>query len=206
MSTSSYFTHVLLDDENSGVLAVSKTLPLIQFLSAGIMDTSLKSILTYGPNTKDVAAWLEENRSTILEKNKALVADKVLDIQIENITENFLQKKRLVQLRIQLFQYLIAITDIYIAMHSYNTSDIFDLTTSEILKNDELLELYAAGRMLPANEARKELEMKHQTRISTLVRLQGNIDRQVNEINSIETQSQALKMYATLKEFYVNKI
>jgi hypothetical protein len=203
---SSYLTHVLLDDENSGVLAVSKSLPLIQFLSAGIMDTSLKSILTYAPGTKDTAAWLEDNRITILDKNKTLVDNNILDMKLENITSHYLQKKKLVQLRIQLFQYLIATTDIYITRYTYDTSSVFDLTTSEILKNDELLELYASGRMLPINEARKELEMKNQTRISTLVRLQGSIDRHVNEINLIETQGQALKMYAILKEFYVNKI
>lgn len=202
----SYLTYVLLDDENLGILASSKSLPLIQFLSTGIMDTSLKSLLTYAPSTKDTATWLEDNRANLSEKNITLVSDKILDMQPENITANFLQKKRLVQLRIQLFQYLIAVTDIYISMHTYTTSDIFDLTTSDILKNNELLELYADARILPVNEAKKELEMKHQTRIATLVRLQGNIDRHVAEINLIENQGQALKMYATLKEFYANKL
>jgi hypothetical protein len=202
----SYLTYVLLDDENLGILASSKSLPLIQFLSTGIMDTSLKSLLTYAPSTKDTATWLEDNRANLSEKNITLVSDKILDMQPENITANFLQKKRLVQLRIQLFQYLIAVTDIYISMHTYTTSDIFDLTTSDILKNNELLELYADARILPVDEAKKELEMKHQTRIATLVRLQGNIDRHVAEINLIENQGQALKMYATLKEFYANKL
>jgi hypothetical protein len=201
---SSYFTYVLLDDENLGILAVSKSLPLIQFLSTGIMDTDVVRLLTYNPETRQTTEWLEENKSSIFDKNITLVSNKVLDMKEDNITSNFLKKKQLVQLRTRLFQYLIAVTDGYIARHTYNTSSVFDSTTYEILKNDDLLELYASARGLSAIESRKELEMKHQTRLSILVKLQGTIDRHVNEINSVENQEQALNMYATLKEFYTN--
>lgn len=195
------FLHVLVDGNNFGVLYVSSEPEVINFLKEGFMEGSNRILFPTKLLNGDV------NESTFISVNELekkhvswVSGPKLIDLNPEYVTENFLENKRLAYLRAPVMFKIIQrvsvmLKDKCISMplpHSFDSclQTIIDKSDPDKdLFHRDIIELSRILGWKPV-EAYKDLKLRLESSNSFKVKIYGITRKYVDMVNQCKTKQE----------------
>jgi hypothetical protein len=194
MSTANNTRYFVIDAIDGAILTSTRDYRVAQTVSQGILDSHVDYLPDIS-NNRNAVKWAAENWEKFESQSvKFAGADAFEIVEPSKLSTRFSRDKPIARERRKYFTFLYLLADNI--LYSYLNDNLVSLEVlaalQETLRNDALLDEYAAIVNLNREEARKEIELKVSNRNYALVRIQARVENLVDIVNK-ETDINKIK-------------
>lgn len=194
MSTSNNTRYFVIDAIDGAILTSTRDYRVAQTVSQGILDSHVDYLPDIS-NNRNAVKWAVENWDKFESSSvKFAGADAFEIVDPSKLSDRFNKDKPIARERRNYFTFLFLLADNI--LYSYLNDNLVSLEAlsamQAALKEDALLDEYAAIMNMTREEARKEIELKVSNRNYALVRIQARVDNLVDIVNK-ETDLRKIK-------------
>jgi hypothetical protein len=181
--------YFVIDPVDSCILTSTRDHRVAQAVAMGILDSKVESL---GDHSKFQTAvkWCQANYEKF-ETTNIKFSGEFTFLDDSQVSDRYKKSKNLAIARRKFFMFLYMFADTLLNSYFMDTFVNHEAVSvvEKILSDDDMLREYASCADMPIDEARKELEIKLQSRYFSVLKVQGHVDyliRKVNETSSIK--------------------
>lgn len=192
--------YFIVDPIDGCVLTSTRDHRVAQAVAIGILDSKVEAL---GDHSKFQTAvkWCSANYEKFDTENIKLAAADLSFLTNDQVSDRYKKSKELAVARRKFFMFLYMFADSGLNAYFLDTFVNYEAVgvLSKTLSNDDMLREYASCADLPLEEARKELEIKLESRYYTVLKIQGHVDYLINKVNETSSVKEILEYYDITK-------
>lgn len=191
--------YFVVDPVDGCVLTSTRDHRVAQAVAIGILDSKVEAL---GDHSKLQTAvkWCSANYEKFDTEHIKLSTDLVF-LTNDQVSDRYKKSKELAVARRRFFMFLYMFADS--GLNAYFMDSFVNHEAVEVLNktlsNDDMLREYASCIDLPIEEARKELEIKLESRYYTVLKIQGHVDYLIKKVNKTSSVKEILEYYDITK-------
>jgi hypothetical protein len=191
--------YFIVDPVDGCVLTSTRDYRVAQAVAIGILDSKVEAL---GDHSKFQAAvkWCSTNYEKFDTDHIKFSGDLVF-LTGDQVSDRYKKSKELAVARRKFFMFLYMFADSGLNSYFMDTFVNYEAVgvLTKTLSDDDMLREYASCADLPVEEARKELEIKLQSRYYTVLKIQGHVDYLIKQVNQTSSVKEILEYYDITK-------
>jgi len=191
--------YFIVDPVDGCVLTSTRDHRVAQAVAIGILDSKVEALGDYS-KFQAAVKWCSTNYEKFDTEHIKFSGDLVF-LNSDQVSDRYKKSKELAVARRKFFMFLYMFADSGLNAYFLDTFVNYEAAgvLSKTLADDDMLREYASCADLPLEEARKELEIKLESRYYTVLKIQGHVDYLIKQVNKTSTVKEILEYYDITK-------
>ncbi len=191
--------YFIVDPVDGCILTSTRDHRVAQAIAIGILDSKVEALGDYS-KFQTAVKWCQANYEKF-DTDNIKFSGEMTFVPNDQVSERYKRTKELAVARRKFFMFLYMFADS--GLNSYFSDNFVNheavSVMSKTLEDDDMMREYASCADLPVYEARKQLEIKLQSRYFTVLKIQAHVDYLIKKVNETSSVKEILEFYDIAK-------